>query len=74
MITKITNKEAIADAGATGHFVLPGTPVKNQPEIKPILINIQDGYKLGSTHPCNLDIEGISDTSKLLHIVPGLAH
>ena len=29
LIMKITNRETIADAGATGHFVLPGTPVNN---------------------------------------------
>ena len=27
-VPKIINTEAIADVGATGHFVLPGTPVK----------------------------------------------
>ena len=59
-IIKITNKEAISDAGATGHFFLPGTPVNIvQPESKPITINISELSKLRSMHTCNLDIEGI---------------
>ena len=71
----ITNKESIADTGARGHFFLPVTAVNNfQPEIKPISINIPDGSKLRSIHTCNLDIDGIPETAKLAHIVPGRAH
>ena len=69
------NKQAIADAGATGHFVLSGTLVKNlQPAIKPITINFPDGSKIRSTYTCNLDIQGIPETAKLAHTVPGLSH
>ena len=58
-----------------GYFPLPVTPVNNaKPAIKPISINTPDGSKLRSTHTCNLDIEGIPETAKLAHIVPGLAH
>ena len=72
---KITKNESIADAGATGNFVLPVTRVKDlQPAIKPISINITDKSKLRSTHTCDLDIDGILDLAKLAHIVPGLAH
>ena len=43
-IMKITNKEAITNAGEMGNFVPPGTPVNNvQSEIKPISFNIPDG-------------------------------
>ena len=57
LIIKITNKEAIEDAGATVNFVRPGTPVNNvQPASKPITINLPNGYKLRSTHTCSIDI------------------
>jgi hypothetical protein len=36
--------QAIANAGATGHFVLPGTPVTNiTPSTNPLVINLPDG-------------------------------
>ena len=41
---KIAVDQAIADAGTTGHFVLPGTPVENvQPATNPLTINLPDG-------------------------------
>ena len=50
-VLKITSIEAISDAGAAGHFVLPGTSVKKlKPEIKPILIILLNGYRLMSTY------------------------
>ena len=59
-VLKIINTEAIADAGETGQFVFPVTPVKNAKlAIKPILINLLSGSKLMSTHACELDIDGI---------------
>ena len=68
LIIKITNKEAIEDAGATVNFVRPGTPVNNvQPASKTISINLPDGYILRSTHTCNLNIEYIPEKSKLAH-------
>ena len=75
LIIKITNKEAVADAGATGNFSLPGTPVNNlQPAIKPFTINIPDGLKISSTHMCNLKIEDISERENISQIVIGLSH
>ena len=69
------NKQAIADAGATGHFVLSGTLVKNlQPAIKPISINLPDKSKLRSTYTCNLEIDVFPETAKIAHIVLGLPH
>ena len=41
---KILRNMAVADAGATGHFVLPGTPVTNvKVERHPLKINLPDG-------------------------------
>ena len=74
-IIRITNLEAIADVGATVHFVLTGRLVKNvQLASNLITINLPDGSKLRSTHTCNLDIGFIPETEKLACIVPGLAH
>ena len=74
-IIQIIKQEAIADTGATGYSLLPGTPVKNmQPSSKPISINIPDGSKLRSTHTGNLDTEGILEKANRAHIVPGLSH
>ena len=66
---------AIADAGATGHFVLPSTPVTDiSPATKPLAINLTDGETIKSTHTCKLEIPWLPDESKISHIVPGLVH
>ena len=66
---------AIADAGATGHFLLPGTPVTDvRPAKTPIRINLPDGGCIKSTHTCMLDIPWLPREARMAHIVPGLAH
>ena len=71
----IAKNMAVADAGATGHFVLPGTPVKNVKVARhPLKINLPDGDCLTSTHTCTLDILWLPNDAKEAHIVPGLAH
>ena len=66
---------AIADARATSHFVLPGTPVKAVREVtKPLIINLPDGEQLNSSHVCELDVPALPKEARLVHIVPGLAH
>jgi hypothetical protein len=53
----IATDHAIADAGVTVHFVLPGTPVTNiTPAVTPLVINLPDGKKIESTHTCQLDL------------------
>ena len=47
---------AIADAGAIGHFLLPGKQVTNlKPSRKPLTINLLDGTQLQSTHTCEMN-------------------
>ena len=66
---------AVADAAATGHFVLPGTPIKNVKIARhPLKINLPDGDCLTSTHTCTLDIPWLPNKAKEAHIVPGLSH
>ena len=72
---KIAKNMAVADAGVTGHFVLPGTPVTNAKVARhPLKINLRDGDFLRSTHTFTLDIPWLPNDAKEAHIVPGLAH
>ena len=72
---KIAKNMAVTDAGATGHFVLPGTPVTNINIARhPLKINLPDGGCLTLTHTCTLDITWLSNEATEAHIVPGLAH
>ena len=65
----------IVDAGATGHFLHPGTPAKNiRPTNNPISISQPDGGKLKSTHECEIDNPKLPQAARAAHIVPGLAH
>jgi hypothetical protein len=71
----IAHDHAIADAGATGHFVLPGTPVSHITEAKtPIVINLPDGKQIKSTHTCKLDVPLLPNKARDAHIVPELAY
>jgi hypothetical protein len=71
----IAGDQAIADAGATGHFILPGTPVSDiQPASKPLAINLPNGEKIMSTHTCRLNVPWLPEKAREAHIVPGLAH
>ena len=72
---KIAKNTALADAGATGHFVLPDTPVINVKVARhPLKINLPDGDCLTSTHTYTLGILWLPNNAKEAHIVPGLAH
>ena len=54
---KIAKNMAVADTGATDHFVLTGTPVtKVKVARHPLKINLPDGDCLTSTHTCTLEI------------------
>jgi hypothetical protein len=67
---------AVADAGATGNFMIPGAPVTNiSPSTKtPIIINLPDGSQIKSTHTCEIDNPDLPKEARHAHIVPGLAH
>ena len=48
---KIAVDMAIEYAGATGHFVIPGTPVTDiSPATRPLVIYLPDGETIKSTH------------------------
>ena len=72
---KIVIDMAVADAGATSHFVLPGAPVTNIPPThNPLVITLPDGQTLQSTRTCELDAPWLPLRAHKAHIVPGLAH
>ena len=72
---KIAIDMAVADAGATSHFVLPGAPVTNiTPTDSPLVITLPDGQTLQSTHTCELSAPWLPVRARKAHIVPGLAH
>ena len=72
---KIAVDMAIADAGATAHFAIPGAPVINTKiAATPLIINLPDGEQLHSTHTCELDIPWLPYEARKAHIVPGLQH
>ncbi|MCP4098314.1 MAG: hypothetical protein GY748_18945 [Planctomycetaceae bacterium] len=71
----IKKHHGIADAGATGHFLLPQAPVKNIcPTTAPLEIALPDGKTIKSTHTCDLDIPSLPPKARRAHIVPGLKH
>ena len=45
-----------------------------KPVIKPTSIKPPDRSKLRSTHTCNPHIKGTTETAKIAHIFPGIAH
>ena len=71
----IPRNMAIADAGATGHFLQPGAPaIYIKPTEKAISILLPDGQRIKSTHECELNIPHLPQGAKKAHIVPKLAH
>ena len=67
--------EAIADSGATAHFLLPNVPINNKRHAEhPLNITLPDGEVIQSTHVGNLNLPGLGDAATLAHVVPGLAH
>eukprot|EP00804_Cyclotella_cryptica_P024589 CCRYP_001603-RA/>CCRYP_001603-RA protein AED:0.24 eAED:0.18 QI:0/0/0/1/1/1/2/0/837 len=67
--------EAIADSGATAHFLLPSVTISNKRKAThPLNITLPDGEVIQSTHEGNLNLPGLGDAATLAHVVPGLAH
>ena len=53
---KIAVDMAVADSGATCHFILPDTEVTNMKfSDNPLTINLPDGTQLKYTHTCDIN-------------------
>ena len=65
----------MADAGATGHFILSGVLVTDiGPATNPFVINLTDDKKMKSACTRKLKLPWLPDKARETHIVPGLAH
>ena len=72
---KIARGVAIANSGAKGHFLLPGTQVKKlKPRDKPLTTNLPVGTQLQSTHTCDINVPWLPKEDRIAHIVPGMTH
>ena len=68
-------EEAIADSGATAHFILPHVQILNKCKAEtPLNITLPDGEIIQSTHVGNLNLPGLGNAATIAHVVPGLAH
>ena len=66
---------AIADSGATSHFLMTSAPViVKEPASSPLSVKLPNGDTLRSTHTCQLDIPALPTGARLGHIIPGLAN
>ena len=61
------------NSGTKGHFIVSSAKVLNiNPTNTPIHVTIPDGITISSTHDCNLDWPGLSETATAGHIIPRL--
>ena len=66
---------AIADSGATSHFLMTSAPViVKETASSPLSVKLPNGDTLRSTHTCQLDIPALPTEARLGHIIPGLAN
>ncbi len=72
---KIAVNLAIANAGATSHFLLAGAPiVDKRPARMPLQIHLPDSNILKSTHTGRLALTDLPSAARKAHVVPGLTH
>ena len=72
---KIARGVAIANSGAKGHFLLPGTQVKKlKPRDKPLTTNLPVGTQLQSTHTCDINVPWLPNAARIALIVPIMVH
>ena len=68
-------EEAIADSGATAHFILPHVQIINKCKAETLLnITLPNAEFIQSTHVDNLNLPGLGNAATIAHVVPGLAH
>ena len=66
---------AIADSGATGHFLVPGAPIVGMVKTtNPLSIHMPQGEVIKSTHKGMLDIPWLPVGARKAHVVPDLVH
>lgn len=70
------NTTAIADTGATGHYIRPNDHhLKTGATKTPIMVGLPNGSIIRSTNDeCNLDIPQLPTTATNAHVIPELSH
>ena len=64
---------AIADTGATGHFLAFDTPkLKSEPTKNPITVELPDKSKIVSTHTTELFLPPLPPSARIAHLFPAL--
>ena len=64
---------AIADTGATGHFLAFDTPkLKSEPTKNPITVELPDKSKIVSTHTTELYLPPLAPSARIVHLFPAL--
>ena len=72
---KIAVDKAIADAGATSHFVTPDAPLTEvRPTENPLTVHMPQGGTLRTTHEGLLPIPWLPKEARKAHVLPGLKH
>ena len=66
---------AIADTGATGHYLKPEAPNIPTTRMGPqITVGLPNGGRMQSTGHCQLDLPQLPEAAREAHILPGLSH
>ena len=68
-----SNSVAIADSGATSHFLLPNAAFQCIPTKKNITVMLPNGATLNTTTQCRLQINNLSQQAASGFALPGLA-
>ena len=66
------NSVAIADSGATSHFLLPNAAFQCLPAKKSITVALPNGATLNTTTQCRLNIKNLSQQAASGFVLPGL--
>jgi len=73
--TSMGHNLAIADSGATSHFLMTAAPVTDQAiATTPLRVKLPNGTILHSSHTCMLDLPALPPQARKGHIIPGLAN
>ena len=70
-----SDNDAIADTGASGHFLQPGAPHEpSDRQAPPIRVKEPSGAYMQSSKNCKLVLRSLSEAARHAHILPGLSH
>lgn len=69
------SKFAVADKGASGHYLHPNAPCLNKtPDLCPVRVRLPNGHHIHSSHKCELNVPSLPINARIAHILPKLAN